>query len=364
MDFDNYDSCGIDYEACKRGRDISDREVMIDFDGRPQGDRWWPRKINRYNSKPMLGDHIAGDASALFMTKEAIGKLRHVMGGIELLGLDCDFGDYCAVNVLDVLDCIDYERSEFVRFSPKSEDDQPRIMRFVRYAFIADRIQGHHLFKIPDLPRSYIFADEVFIKAVEDSGVTGFEFVPLWDEEEGPIAPARKCAEAASGASAGGAPAAPESAGPAVSGLDEEDEAAVREGAQRCAGHIKAHTEDPGRVAEQIYGVIERLLATEGGDEEELLAAAEMLACLWGEAVENKYGWKWADVAYGGNEEGLICLVSPKGYYACCPFRVMYRALILEADKGDARENTSLLLFNMLDGIEDRKPQRMYQLLE
>jgi hypothetical protein len=58
-EFDNFDTCGIDYEACKKLRDIPDYDMMFHFDGSSQTKKWWPRVMERHNEKPKLGDYIS-----------------------------------------------------------------------------------------------------------------------------------------------------------------------------------------------------------------------------------------------------------------------------------------------------------------
>ena len=115
------------------------------------------------------------------MRREAIEKIRSVLGNFELLSLDCDFGDYWAINVLDVLDCIDYENAEFVRFSKKNENEIPRIMTFIKYAFHLEKLRNNHIFKVIDCPKAAIFVDDVFVKEVAKHNITGFKFKLVWE---------------------------------------------------------------------------------------------------------------------------------------------------------------------------------------
>ena len=46
-DFDHYDSCRIDYEACAREHEFGENELLIDFDGTSKAEGWWPRIMVR-----------------------------------------------------------------------------------------------------------------------------------------------------------------------------------------------------------------------------------------------------------------------------------------------------------------------------
>lgn len=181
-DFDNYDVCHVDYDYCAKFHSFGENELLISFDGTSKKDGWWPRRMFRENEKK-LGDYISKIGSdVIIMRKKSIEMLEPVMGNIEVLPLDCDFGDYWAINVLDVLDCIDYEKSKFKRFPQTPTNPNPRIMLFEEFAFVKEAIQGHHVFKIKDQPKSHMFVDDLFVEMVERNAISGMKFIPVWEE--------------------------------------------------------------------------------------------------------------------------------------------------------------------------------------
>ena len=56
----------------------------------------------------------------------------------EILPLHSEDGIFYAINAIDVLDCIDYKKSEYKTFR-----DGKRIMRFTKYSFIESIIKNH-----------------------------------------------------------------------------------------------------------------------------------------------------------------------------------------------------------------------------
>ena len=101
-----------------------------------------------------------------------------MVGNAEILPLDCEDGDFFAINVVNVLDCIDYEKSKYKTFR-----DGKRIMRFIKYAFCEEKLDGVNLFKIKDGVLKRPFVSEEFRKRVIDNNLIGFKFELAWDSE-------------------------------------------------------------------------------------------------------------------------------------------------------------------------------------
>lgn len=156
--------------------------MHFSLDGSRKSDSWWPRVLMRYNDNP-LGDCIYLDSSVLIISEEVVGKLLEIFGEVEILPIFCNFGEYKAINVLDVLDCVDYCRSRYKRFPKKNEEDLPRIMMFESFSFKSEKIKGHHIFKILDLPKSAIFVDDFFVSEVQRHNITGLKFSAVWNSD-------------------------------------------------------------------------------------------------------------------------------------------------------------------------------------
>ena len=182
-DYDHYDTCVIDLKALK----IEDAQVttglFFNFDGSESADIWWPRPMERlHKRRRKLGDFISSyDSGAMILERQAIEKLSPVLGRIEILPLLCPFGDYRCVNVLGTVDCLDYENSEFSAFDYPNPDGTPRVIMFQKYAFIPERLQGSHVFRLANTPKGGLYADDVFVEEVAKHGITGFEFNLLWE---------------------------------------------------------------------------------------------------------------------------------------------------------------------------------------
>lgn len=103
------------------------------------------------------------------VTLESVMDL--IKDSIEVLPLLCPDGEFYAINVIEVLNCINYDKAEFKTFR-----DSKRIMRFIRYEFIKNIVSGKHIFKIVDEPLRKPFVSDEFRQRVIDSNLNGFIF--------------------------------------------------------------------------------------------------------------------------------------------------------------------------------------------
>jgi len=198
-DFKKYDVCGINIKRCRKAfnlKHLYDWDVYFSLDGTSQAINWWPRVMERlYGGKRKLGDYIDDlRGGTIILENAAIEKLKPVMGNIEILPLKCDFGDYWAINVMDVRECIDYKKSEFTLLSDDLIEGRPRIMYFSKYWFIKEQIEGFNVFKIIDEPKSAVFVSDIFVESVKKHRVTGFVFELVWDSQGvAELSPSRFC---------------------------------------------------------------------------------------------------------------------------------------------------------------------------
>ncbi|WP_139796394.1 imm11 family protein [Sporomusa malonica] len=151
---------------------------LLRFDGRKLADTWTPIAVR------VIEDRKKSDTPGLsggvpVFTPMAIAVLKDLMGDtVEVLPLRCRKGEYYAINVLDVVNCIDYEKADFERFKSSG-----RIMLFNKYAFKPECVKGKHIFKIIDEPVRRPFVSDEFRNSVLENGLVGFKFELVWDSE-------------------------------------------------------------------------------------------------------------------------------------------------------------------------------------
>lgn len=170
FDVDNYDNF------------ILDEKISVDelqsYDGR----KLLPKRNNFFvkRMEPEKGQEL-GDAPGFIMPVFSEHALRILYplidNSVEIINLESEEKGYYAINVLSVIDVIDYAKSRFKTFS-----DGKRIMAFQRYAFKDnDLLKKYNIFKIIDEPRRYAFVSDLFKQVVEENDLKGFVFKMVWD---------------------------------------------------------------------------------------------------------------------------------------------------------------------------------------
>ncbi len=168
-DVNNYD-----YLCWKDGADI---DFIQSFDGRKHNKNKFERNVEFiYNDRP-IGNTIGLASNIPIFDEEAWNNLKDLIeNDVELLRIEVHSNTYYAINVLTVLDCIDYTNSVYKTFK-----DSERIMRFSKYSFKEDVVNGFNIFKIMDETLKAPFVSEAFRKRVMDMDLKGFVFCNVYE---------------------------------------------------------------------------------------------------------------------------------------------------------------------------------------
>jgi hypothetical protein len=164
-DSDNYDSLAL------ASSNAVDR--LRSFDGRPLAKGWRPLtvrivKAQRRSDFPSLVSHVP------VFNERALKALRPLLGDtVEALPLKCAEGAFFAINVLDVTDCLDMDRSE-MKLYPSGG-----IMYITRHVFDEGCAEGKHMFKITQGPLHETYVSDAFRQHVERARLTGLTFGPM-----------------------------------------------------------------------------------------------------------------------------------------------------------------------------------------
>ena len=158
----------------------TDHEHLWRLDGTSRRANWRPMPVARLlvddegeprleADMPWLGGHV------LVLRERAAKALAPLLDRYgELLPLACPEADLWLFNVLTVVDALDEDNSELMRF------DNGDILDVERYAFRPNLVAGLAVFKVPQLLRGPLFVGDEFVRAVEAAGLRGPEFAQLW----------------------------------------------------------------------------------------------------------------------------------------------------------------------------------------
>lgn len=140
---------------------------------------WAKVEMNLSGRKLLIGDfpYLASDIPVF--SQRAIDTLNDLLvPNGELLPLVCPGYSYSAFNVTSILDVLDEDLSDIIYFNSSK-----KVMDIEKYMFRPEKLTGAVIFKIPQFYRSYVFVTDIFVKRVQEAGLTGFKFPLLWSDE-------------------------------------------------------------------------------------------------------------------------------------------------------------------------------------
>jgi hypothetical protein len=151
---------------------------------------WKPIKVVRMYSEPEnlikpLGDRAAIDAwsDPMVLSRRALDELVPYIGRFgQVLPLTFDECDYSLFNITNVVDAVDLDASETVRYPDGG------LSRIRSYVFRPKAVRDHWIFKIPQYAKGFAFVTDRFVEVVHRAGLTGFGFELLWSDKEAPAA--------------------------------------------------------------------------------------------------------------------------------------------------------------------------------
>jgi hypothetical protein len=88
--------------------------------------------------------------------------------------------EYWLLNLLNLVDALDHERSRVSRLP------DGKVMCIDAYAFKPEMLEQQWMFKVPTAPFD-VLVTERFRSLVEEQGLTGLYFQPVWDSEHAPF---------------------------------------------------------------------------------------------------------------------------------------------------------------------------------
>jgi hypothetical protein len=142
-----------------------------DFEGQIIGENWSCYRAKSKKNKP-VANFMDLDPGVLVCDNFAIIKIGDFLSNeVELLPIDVEGIDYKLINIINIVDCLDEDKSE-IKYFKNSRD----VNKIIRHVFDTDLLINVKLFKIPQRKRTDIFATDAFRDKILQSGLTGLEF--------------------------------------------------------------------------------------------------------------------------------------------------------------------------------------------
>lgn len=176
------------YELIPNSREYHDfalangesRQVFARFDGRPLRSDWAPPAVTAADEDDELArfaDYALLGTIPVF-SSGAVAALRSLLEpNGELLPLKYGRGSFFAYNTTRFLDALNETESVMTRLS------SGRVMLVERFVFRREPLDGEAIFKIPQLPRAFVFVTDTFVVATRAAGLLGFSFRLLWTSD-------------------------------------------------------------------------------------------------------------------------------------------------------------------------------------
>jgi len=162
--------------------DEADHEVFRGLDGTPRRDRWKPVRVYRLTESPTGAPLAESDlpwlaSHVLVLREKAVAAFPALTDHGELLPLECPDADLWVFNALRLIDAVDENASTLVRFS------SGRILNIERHVFHPDRVQDVEVFKLPQMPRGWLYVTDDFVSRAASAGLRGVGFEQVWEQE-------------------------------------------------------------------------------------------------------------------------------------------------------------------------------------
>lgn len=148
------------------------------FDGVPVKERTfdkiYPSKYKDEIDKP-IGDVFSVEISSFILNEKSYKALYlYLKNHSQIFKIKSDNKIFYVVNVIDIIDCLNYDKSELKYFSSSG-----RVMDVEKYVFKTEKLKNAIIFKLPEFPKSISYVTEEFKKAVEENNIKGFKFKEL-----------------------------------------------------------------------------------------------------------------------------------------------------------------------------------------
>ncbi len=156
------------------------KQIMGSFTGKPKAYSWEAVELITVE-EGLYGDIISYSKSPEkpVFTSKATGILEDLIkDSVEILPVRHQKYDCFVINIVDVVDCLDYQASKFSRWGV-----------IEKYCIIEERVRGHNIFlvhvKDRKTPSLIPLVSDEFRERVLNNGLKGLKFKLAWDSDSG-----------------------------------------------------------------------------------------------------------------------------------------------------------------------------------
>lgn len=126
-----------------------------------------------------IGDVLPVEVSAVVVNAHCFQIIKErIQDAVQVLNARSETQPLFVLNVTDIRDCLDREKSKVKLFSSSG-----RIMRIEEYVFRREMLGNAFIFKIPEEVHTHPYVTEDFKELMEQNGIKGFKFVLVWQDE-------------------------------------------------------------------------------------------------------------------------------------------------------------------------------------
>jgi len=156
---------------------VSPSHVDIDSLNGEEVINWEPVEFYSSHRKKSKSDYIHFLTGSPILSLKARNALEpYIANDVQFLPIIHEQELYL-VNVVNVLDCVDYSRSKI------RKGLQGVFVGFNSISFNEDMVQDQLIFKIKEQVERHVYVTDAFKDIVQQSKLKGFGFIEIWDSE-------------------------------------------------------------------------------------------------------------------------------------------------------------------------------------
>lgn len=155
--------------------------LNIEFEGERLKDNWKPLKISWENDKNKKSDIPQLGANFLMVNNKILSCLNNIWDkDVEILPMLYEGDDeYSLVNIYRVVNCIDFELSEYKLYKACDE-----IQKMKKYILKPETLDEVIIFRMDKYINGNIFATDKFKEVIEKNNISGLSFCKVWSDEK------------------------------------------------------------------------------------------------------------------------------------------------------------------------------------